>query len=74
MRNVSEIINLIKSLMDIDEIDKNTILVGNILDSFDLLTLVAEIEAVSGKNIPLEEMVPENFNTPETIFELIKKI
>ena len=74
MKNISEIIMLIKSLKDINEIDENTLLVGDILDSFDLLTLVTEIEKVSGMTIPLEEMVPENFKTPTTIFELIKKL
>lgn len=74
MKDISQIIELIRKMKDGDEIQHDTVLVGGILDSFDLLTLVTEIEANYGINIPLEEVIPENFETPETIYKLLRKL
>ena len=74
MKDISQIIELIRKIKDGDEIQHDTVLVGGILDSFDLLTLVTEIEANYGINIPLEEVIPENFETPETIYKLLRKL
>ena len=74
MKDISQIIELIRKMKDGDEIQHDTVLVGGILDSFDLLSLVTEIEANYGINIPLEEVIPENFETPETIYKLLRKL
>jgi acyl carrier protein len=74
MKDISQIIELIRKMKDSDEIQHDTVLVGGILDSFDLLTLVTEIESNYEINIPLEEVIPENFETPETIYKLLRKL
>lgn len=74
MNDISQIIELIRKMKDGDEIQHDTVLVGGILDSFDLLTLVTEIEAHYGINLPLEEIIPENFETPKTIYKLLRKL
>jgi len=74
MKDISQIIELIRKMKDGDEIQHDTVLVGGILDSFDLLTLVTEIESNYEINIPLEEVIPENFETPETIYKLLRKL
>ena len=45
-----------------------------LLESFDVLTLIAELEDQFGVEIPAEEIVPENFNSAEGIWALLEKI
>ncbi len=43
------------------------------LDSFDLVTLVSELDAAFGISIDGLDIVPENFVSIETIAEMVKK-
>jgi len=45
-----------------------------LLESFDVITLIAEIEDQFGIEIPAEEIVPENFNSAEGIWNLCERI
>jgi len=47
---------------------------GKIFDSFEIVTLVAEINAEFDVAIPAEELIPENFNSAEAIWELIQRL
>ena len=47
---------------------------GGILDSFDIVTLVAEIDDAYGVQIPAEALIPENFNSAREIFALIRRL
>ena len=44
------------------------------LESFDVITLIAESEDQFGVEIPAEEIVPENLNSAEGIWNLIRRI
>lgn len=44
------------------------------LDSFDVITLVSELNDAYDIEIPVEEIVEENFNSVETIYQLIQKL
>lgn len=46
----------------------------DILDSFDIVSLVAEIDDAFGVTIPAEELTPENFNSAEAIYALVQKL
>lgn len=43
-----------------------------ILDSFDIIQLVSELDRVLDIDIPVEAIIPENFNSLEAIEKLIK--
>ena len=43
----------------------------NVIDSFDIITLVAELNDRCGCTIPPEELVPENFNSYSGIKALV---
>jgi acyl carrier protein len=45
-----------------------------ILDSFDIVSLIAEISTEFDVNIPAEEIVPENFNSAEALYRLIERL
>ena len=42
-------------------------------DSFDLVTLVAELDSISGIKIDGAEMLPENFQNIDAIVALVKR-
>lgn len=59
------------------EVDFNTaedLIDDGVLDSLDIVSLVAAIDTEFGVVIPAEEIVPENFNSASAIFELITKL
>ena len=59
------------------DVDFNTaegLIDNKVLDSFDIVTLVAEIDAEYDVSIPAEELIPENFNTAQAIYALIGKL
>lgn len=45
-----------------------------ILDSFDIVTIVAEIDAEYDVAIPAEELIPENFNSAKALYALVEKL
>ena len=47
---------------------------GKIFDSFDIVSLVAEINDKFDVAVPAEELIPENFNSAEAIWDLIQKL
>lgn len=45
-----------------------------ILDSFDIISIVQEMNETFDIEINVEELLPENFNTVDAMIELIKKL
>lgn len=59
---------------DIDFETEDALIDGGMLDSFDIVTLVAEIDDAFGIEIPAEALTPENFNSAKAIFTLIQQL
>jgi len=59
---------------DIDFETHVTLIDNNVIDSFDIITLIAEIDDRIGVTIPAEELVPENFNSYAAINALISRL
>ena len=59
---------------DIDFEMEDALIDGGMLDSFDIVTLVAEIDDAFGIEIPAEALIPENFNSAKAIFALIQRL
>jgi len=70
--------NLIKILNElhpeIDFLNRDDLIDDCILDSFDIVSLVAEINDVFDVRIPPLEIVPENFNSASKLYELILRL
>ena len=66
---------LIEILEDIvPGVDYNTcttLIDDQILDSFGMLSLISEIEDVFGVETDPTELIPENFNSAQSIWEMI---
>ena len=59
---------------DIDFETEDALIDGGMLDSFDIVTLVAEIDDTFGIEIPAEALIQENFNSAKAIFALIQQL
>lgn len=45
-----------------------------IIDSFDIIRIVADIDEEYDVAIPPEEIVPENFNSAQALYQLIERL
>lgn len=59
---------------DVDVANCTEFIDGGIMDSFDIVSLVGEIDDSFGVEIPAEEMIPENFNSAKAIYALIERL
>ena len=59
---------------DVDFETEEHLIDNKILDSFDIVTIVAEIDAESDVAIPAEELIPENFNSAQALYALVQKL
>ena len=47
---------------------------GKIIDSFDIVSIISEINDEYDVVIPAEEIVPDNFNSAQALYELIVRL
>ncbi len=59
---------------EIDFETENALIDNKILDSFDIVTIVSEVNDEYDVMIPADELIPENFNSAEAIYELIQRL
>ena len=59
---------------DVDFETANDLIDGGILDSFDLVTIVSEIDEQFGVAIPAEALTPENFNSAHALYALVERL
>lgn len=59
---------------DVDFETEGRLIDDKILDSFDIVTIVAEIDAEFDVAIPAEELLPENFNSAKALWALIERL
>lgn len=71
MKSTSEILKEIRP--DFDFSASNDFLADGMLDSFDMVTLVAALDKNYGISIPGTDIVPENFLNLQTIEALLRK-
>ncbi len=59
---------------DVDFETETGLIDNGILDSFDVVTIVAEVDDTFDVQIPAEELIPENFNSAEALYGLIQRL
>ena len=73
MRDV--LLKILNELRPEIEFEKETALIdGGVLDSFDIVALVGDLNDAFDININIEDLLPENFNTVDAMLELITKL
>lgn len=69
------LLNILSELHPEVDFETETALIDNqILDSFDIVTIVAEIDSEFDVQIPAEELIPENFNSAKALYALVEKL
>ncbi len=71
-----QIISILEEIRaDVDfEREGQKLIDDGILDSFDIISIVSEFNDAFQVEISVEDLLPENFNTPEAMETLIKKL
>ena len=70
-----KLLEILKDLRAEVEFEKETKLIDDgILDFFDIVTLVAELNAEFDIEINVMDLEPDNFNTVNAMLELIEKL
>ena len=59
---------------DVDFENETELIDEGVLDSFDVVSIISEIDDVFGVQIRINELEPENFNSAEAIWSLIEKL
>ena len=59
---------------DVDFENETALIDDGLLDSFDVVSIISEIDDVFGVQIRINELDPENFNSVEAIWNLIRKL
>lgn len=72
MEEIIKILNGIRP--DVDFESETALIDDGILDSFDVVSVISEIDDAFGVQIRIAELDPENFNSAESIWNLIQKL
>ncbi|MBQ1894238.1 MAG: acyl carrier protein [Clostridiales bacterium] len=59
---------------DVDYDTCTTLVDDRIIDSFDIISIISEVAARLDVQIPAEEIIPENFNSAKSLWELIERL
>ena len=59
---------------DVDFTQETNLVENGILDSLDIISLIAEIDDCFDVAIPAEEIIPENFNSAKALYDLICRL
>jgi len=69
------LLEILKELHDDVDFETHESLIDDkVIDSFDIITLIAEIDDRIGVSIPPEELIPENFNSYSAIGALVRRL
>ena len=72
---MEELMNILEELRpDVDFENETGLIANGILDSFDIITIISEINEEFDVVIPAEEIIPENFNSAQALHELVTRL
>lgn len=72
---MTELLEILENLHpEVDFETCTTLIDDKILDSFDIITIISEINEEFDVVIPAEEIIPENFNSAQALYELVTKL
>ncbi len=72
MDDLLEILQKIKPGVDFE--NQENLIEDEILDSFDIVSLVAAIDEEFDVQVTAKDIVPENFNSVDAMYNLIKRL
>lgn len=71
---MDELLNILMELHDdVDYMNETKLIDDGILDSFDIIQLIGNINDTFDINLDVDDLVPDNFNTVKAMWELIQE-
>lgn len=72
---MEELLKILKGVRpDVDFENETALIDDGILDSFDVVSIISDIDDKFGVQIRITELEPENFNSVESIWKLIEQL
>ena len=59
---------------DVDFENEDALIDDGVLDSFDVVSIISELDDEFGVQVKINELNPENFNSVESIWDMIQKL
>ncbi len=72
---MEELIRIMSEIRpDLDFTLEDKLIDEDILDSFDIIAIVSEVNDFFGIELNVNDLLPENFNSAEALYELISRL
>ena len=72
---MDELMEILEELRpDVDFVNEKALITDGVLDSFDIVALVGELNDAFDVEIKPNNLVPDNFNSAEAMWQLITKL
>lgn len=72
---MEKLLKILKGIRpDVDFENEKALIEDGILDSFDVVSIISELDDVFGVQIKITELDPENFNSVESIWNLVQRL
>lgn len=72
---MNKLLELLKGIRpDVDFETETALIDDGILDSFDVVSIISELDDVFGVQIRIAELDPDNFNSMKSIWKLVQKL
>ena len=72
---MEELLNILEEIQpDADYETCDTLIYDGILDSFAILSIVSELEDAFGVQVTPAEIIPENFNSAQALWEMVQRL
>ena len=72
---MEKLLGILKGIRpDVDFANETALIDDGILDSFDVVSIISEIDEVFDVQIRINELDPENFNSADAIWNLVQTL
>lgn len=72
---MEQLLEILKGIRpDVDFENETALIDDGILDSFDVVSIISELDDAFDVQIRINELDPENFNSAEAIWDLVQKL
>ena len=72
---MEKLLEILKGIRpDVDFENEKALIDDGILDSFDVVSIISELDDVFGVQVRITELDPDNFNSVEDIWNLIQQL
>ena len=72
---MEKLLDILKGIRpDVDFENEKALIDDGILDSFDVVSIISELDDAFGVQVRITELDPENFNSAESIWALVNQL